>query len=492
MEVSVKRKLMGILNVGPVAEIISKETAINGRTCNKKANKRKNINIDVNHKTSVSILQQQVVSFDNAVSIGNIPKIKVHVACGNRLSTFQIEAMLDTGASVSCMTQKLYEKLFHEIGLQKTNKIRPNPTAANAKEIFTLNETIADLVIMNETVRLRLNKVRFSVFPRLNTALIIGMDVFKNLDLVILREGAHAVKIGGHVFPTINDSSGINCVDQTINIGGSNLTLTQINISKDIFKPHFGPKLPQALTITDSNDGTLSFFDDHLFNIQSGELKADLNIALIHDPSSNVHLCNLNNSRKLNLTEVELIKSGQWNLKGICSSDNVERRKFIPTCFSKTLVQKSELSLTGKQSLETILQKFRHIFSNGSETDIGTYKYETVIVKLKNPSESPPYVKPRPIPIVAREFVKNKLNDLVSADIFEESPLGSHFNAPVHIIKKKPTFEGEEPRFRLCVDYSISNKYLEHNTFPIPSIRTIIDELSGAKLFSSLDLRSGF
>ena len=77
-------------------------------------------------------------------------------------------------------------------------------------------------------------------------------------------------------------------------------------------------------------------------------------------------------------------------------------------------------------------------------------------------------------------------------DILEESPLGSHFNAPVNSIKEKPNYEGETPRFRLCVDYSISNQFLEHNTFPIPNIRSIIDELAGSKYFSSLDLRSGF
>ena len=109
---------------------------------------------------------------------------------------------------------------------------------------------------------------------------------------------------------------------------------------------------------------------------------------------------------------------------------------------------------------------------------------------MKNP-DIPPYCKPRPIPFVAKNFVKNKLDELIRAGIFEESPLGSNFNAPVHIIKKKSSDSGQL-KFRLCVDYSVTNSYLESNTFPIPNIRSIIDDLAGSKYFTSLDLRSGF
>ena len=47
-------------------------------------------------------------------------------------------------------------------------------------------------------------------------------------------------------------------------------------------------------------------------------------------------------------------------------------------------------------------------------------------------------------------------------------------------------------KHRLTVDYSVLNKYIKPNTFPIPRIKDVLDRLSGAKIFSNLDLRSGF
>ena len=45
---------------------------------------------------------------------------------------------------------------------------------------------------------------------------------------------------------------------------------------------------------------------------------------------------------------------------------------------------------------------------------------------------------------------------------------------------------------RMCIDYRALNKNMTKSQYPMPRINDLLEELQGAKLFSSIDLMQGY
>ncbi|MCO5599156.1 hypothetical protein L7F22_053256 [Adiantum nelumboides] len=80
--------------------------------------------------------------------------------------------------------------------------------------------------------------------------------------------------------------------------------------------------------------------------------------------------------------------------------------------------------------------------------------------------------------------LETQIADLLRVGFIRPSP--SPFAAPVLFVMKK------DKSARLWVDYRALNKLMIKNKFPKPRIEYILERLDGAKLFTKIDLKSGY
>jgi hypothetical protein len=65
-------------------------------------------------------------------------------------------------------------------------------------------------------------------------------------------------------------------------------------------------------------------------------------------------------------------------------------------------------------------------------------------------------------------------------------PGSSPWGSPALFVKKK------DGSLRMCVDYRPLNAVTVKNKYSLPRIDVLFDQLAGAKVFSNIDLRSGY
>ena len=65
-------------------------------------------------------------------------------------------------------------------------------------------------------------------------------------------------------------------------------------------------------------------------------------------------------------------------------------------------------------------------------------------------------------------------------------PSTSPWGAPVLFAKKK------DKTLRLCIDYRQLNRVTIKNRYPLPRINNLFDQLRGARVYSKIDLRTGY
>ena len=97
---------------------------------------------------------------------------------------------------------------------------------------------------------------------------------------------------------------------------------------------------------------------------------------------------------------------------------------------------------------------------------------------------APQRCPPRRMPFVVREEVAKQLDRMQAAGVIE--PSMSPWSSAVVMVRKK------DGSHRFCVDYRHLSSVTKADTYPLPRIDDLLDQLGCCKFFSTLDLASGY
>jgi hypothetical protein len=100
------------------------------------------------------------------------------------------------------------------------------------------------------------------------------------------------------------------------------------------------------------------------------------------------------------------------------------------------------------------------------------------------PGTAPISMRPYRMPPAELAELKKQLQELLDKGFICPSTLP--WGCPALFVKKK------DESLRLCIDYRPLNAVTIKNKYPLPRIDVLFDQLVGAKVFSKIDLRSGY
>jgi hypothetical protein len=105
------------------------------------------------------------------------------------------------------------------------------------------------------------------------------------------------------------------------------------------------------------------------------------------------------------------------------------------------------------------------------------------VIELK-PGTAPVSRRSYRMPLNELAELKTQLQDLLEKGFIR--PSSSPWGCPAIFVKKK------DQMLQMCVDYRPLNEVTIKNKYPLPRIDILFDQLSRARVFSKIDLRSGY
>ena len=383
--------------------------------------------------------------------------LNAHILKGE--SEFPITLLLDTGAQRSFISQKFFDKhLSHHIE-KKKNFIRMYGVGGN--ELATTGEIQIDVQIGDDIIRQNF------ILADIKEQGILGFDFCQNHQAewrwkdkeITLNTSSHTRVISEEKISRVSLKSNISIPARSEIIVSGILSQASEVKSTGMIEPQqsFSERynVGVAAVVTEKQENSVPL---RLMNITDDTIHIAKNTPVaLFTPAE--------------VIEVESCRRTQ-------DQDQIESSEEFLQKFEDQLTMLDEQE---KQQFQNLLLKYRAQFMQP-----GFSLGQTNIVKheIHTGTHAPIKQRPRREPLGMQGVVQEELNKMLEKNIIE--PSTSAWGSPIVLVRKK------DNSVRFCIDYRKLNDVTIKDAYPLPRIEDNLDALQGAKIFSTLDLASGY
>ena len=377
----------------------------------------------------------------------------------HKLNTF---ALVDTGAEISCMSSKFLRKIPHKAYTFQKKSFQSNLQGVTGTELKT-----------SGTIRLsfRIGKKSF------NHKFVIVNNVTKHFIL-----GSDFLTAVG---ATLDFKHKTISIENHITLLTSKFDYSRTTLVNTCYKCIFPPQTITYVKVTPKN----SIRGDAIFEpLDNSKLLKDqpgLTVPQGVSKGYEAFYIPVHNNTYSTFVTTKGQPIGtleKLNNHDICGISHIEKAANVDDSSSELDYDYDGIEIEHREKLREFLSKNKHMFA---KNDMELGRTTLVKAKLDTGTALPRKVKPYRIPFSQRPIVKKHIDDLLKANII--SPSQSPWRSPLLLVDKK---NGDK---RTVVDFRKTlNPCLKQNSIPLPLIDSIFAEMAGAKIFSTMDLKSGF
>ncbi len=124
-------------------------------------------------------------------------------------------------------------------------------------------------------------------------------------------------------------------------------------------------------------------------------------------------------------------------------------------------------------------------FPKLTEESLGKYPDSDHRIRLQDINVHPTAARLRPVPIARRQATDEEITNMETAGIWEKVETSEWVHPLVTVPKPND-------KVRVTTDLTALNKYVIPDRYPLPNIKDLLLEISGARVFSKIDLTKAY